>query len=61
MCEAQINSSFLSKIQARRVGRVGRVGRVERFAVGHFVVGRFTVVVVIQLPRAAAAAVSQVA
>ena len=35
------------------------VAEVKRCAVGHFVVGRFTVIVVIQLPRAAAAAVSQ--
>ena len=34
---------------------------VKRCAVRHLVVGRFTVVVVIKLPRAAAAAVSQVA
>ena len=35
--------------------------KVIRFAVGHFVVERFTVVVVLLLPRAAATAVSQVA
>ena len=34
---------------------------VGRYAVGHCVVGRFTVVIVEQLPQAASAAVSQVA
>ena len=43
----------------RVVGVVGRVKIVIRFAVGHFVVGRFTVVIVEQLPQAAIAAVPQ--
>jgi hypothetical protein len=37
------------------------IEEVIRCAVGHFVVGRFTVVIVEQLPQAASAAVSQVA
>ena len=53
------NNDFTEVRSVGRVGSVGRVIKVGRFAVGHFVVGRFTVFIVEQLPQAATAAFPQ--